>query len=164
MTWAVPPVARDQLVLFQESLEELIPDDHLVRVLDEILRSLDWSRFEAEYHGRLGARPVHPRVLTSIILYGHLTRVRSSRQLEAALWCRVDFRWLAEGWQLDHSTISIFRKQFAELVSGINTQFGLLAYQMGVTTLTQFGFDGTRLKASNSRSRIVEVEKLGDRA
>jgi transposase len=162
MSWAVPPVARDQLALFETSLDEVIPEDHLVRVLDEILRALDWREFEAKYHGTLGARPVHPRVLASIILYGHLTRVRSSRQLEAALWCRVDFRWLAEGEPLDHSTISIFRKQFAELLLGINTQFGLLAHQMGVTTLTQFGFDGTRLRASNARSRKVAVDKLDE--
>ena len=90
MTWAV---AREQLVLFPTLLDEVVPQDHLVRVLDEILRALDWSEFEAEYHGTLGARPIHPRVLASVILYGHLTRVRSSRQLEAALWCRVDFRW-----------------------------------------------------------------------
>ena len=144
MTWAMPPVAREQLVLFPTSLDEVVPQDHLVRVLDEILRALDWSEFEAKYHGRLGAQPIHPRVLTSVILYGHLTRVRSSRQLEAALWCRVDFRWLAEGEQVDHSTLSNFRKNFADLLLGIITQFGLLAHQMGVTSLTQFGFDGTR--------------------
>ena len=149
MTWAVPPVARDQMVLFPSSLDDVIPEEHLVRDLDAILRSLDWSKFEEKYHGTLGARPVHPRVLSSIIIYGHLTRVRSSRQLEGALWCRLDFRWLAEGEQLDHSTLSIFRKQFADLLLGINTQFGLLAHQMGVTSLTQFGFDGTRLRASN---------------
>lgn len=162
MTWAVPPVDREQLVLFPTSLDEVIPEDHLVRVVDEILRALDWSKFEAEYHGRLGARPIHPRVLAAVILYGHLTRVRSSRQLEAALWCRVDFRWLAEGWQIDHSTLSIFRKDFGELLKGINVQFGVLAYQLGVTTLTQFGFDGTRLRASNARQRSVAVEKLGE--
>lgn len=162
MTWAVPPMDREQLVLFASSLDEVIPDDHLVRVLDEILRSLDWTQFEHEYHGTLGARPMHPRVLASVILYGHLTRVRSSRQLEAALWCRLDFRWLAEGFQIDHSTLSIFRKQFAELLRGINTQFGVLAYQMGVSTLTQFGFDGTRLRASNARQRTVAVAKLDE--
>ena len=63
---------------------------------------------------------------------------------------------------MDHSTISIFRQQFADLLKGINTQFGLLAYQLGVTTLTQFGFDGTRLRASNSRSRIVAVAQLDE--
>lgn len=162
MAWAMPPVAREQLVLFPTLLDEVVPQDHLVRVLDEILRALDWSEFEAEYHGTLGAKPVHPRVLSSIILYGHLTRVRSSRQLEAALWCRVDFRWLAEGEQVDHSTLCHFRKDFAELLRGISTQFGLLAHQMGVTSLTQFGFDGTRLRASNARSRTVKVEKLDE--
>ena len=162
MIWAEPPMARDQLVLFPSSLEEVIPEDHLVRDLDAILRSLDWSKFEAQYHGSLGARPVHPRVLASIIIYGHLTRVRSSRQLEAALWVRVDFRWLAEGEQLDHSTLSNFRKDFADLLLGINTQFGLLAYEMGVTSLTQFGFDGTRLRASNARSKKVLVSKLDE--
>ena len=162
MTWAVPPVARDQMVLFPSSLDDVIPEEHLVRDLDAILRSLDWSKFEEKYHGTLGARPVHPRVLSSIIIYGHLTRVRSSRQLEGALWCRLDFRWLAEGEQLDHSTLSIFRKQFADLLLGINTQFGLLAHQMGVTSLTQFGFDGTRLRASNARSKKVLVEKLDE--
>ena len=136
MTWAVPPVDREQLVLLASSLEEVILEDHLVRVVDEILRSLDWSKLEAEYHGWLGARPIHRRVLASVIFYGHLTRVRSSRQLAAALWCRVDFRWLAEGWQVDHSTLSNFRQDFAELLRGINVPFGLLAYQLGVTTLT----------------------------
>ena len=48
MTWAVPPVDREQLVLFPTSLDDVIPEDHLVRVVDEILRSLDWSKFEAE--------------------------------------------------------------------------------------------------------------------
>ena len=68
MTWAMPPVARDQWVLFESMLEEVIPEDHLVRVLDEIVRSLDGGPFEAKSHGTLGARPVPPRVLASVIL------------------------------------------------------------------------------------------------
>ena len=45
---------RDQLVLFAESLEARIPEDHPVRVLDEILDRLDWSDWESEYHGAFG--------------------------------------------------------------------------------------------------------------
>lgn len=74
MTWAMPPVGREPLVLFPTALEEVVPQDHLVRVLAEILRALDWSEFEVKYHRQLGARPIHPRVLTSVILHGHLTR------------------------------------------------------------------------------------------
>ena len=101
-------------VLFPSKLDEVVPQEHLVRNLDAILRELDWSEFEAKYHGTLGARPVHPRVLTSIILYGHLTRILSSRPLEAALWLRVDFRWLAEGEQLDEIQKEL-RQTFLEL-------------------------------------------------
>src|SRR5882672_9949060 len=36
MTWAMPPMDREQLVLFTTSLDEVIPEDHLVRVVDEI--------------------------------------------------------------------------------------------------------------------------------
>ena len=162
MTWAMPPVERSQLVLFTTTLDDIIPQGHLVRSLDQIFRAFDGSPFEQRYHGRLGARPVHPRVLASIICYGYLTRVRSSRQLEAALWTRVDFRWLAEGFQIDHSTLAIFRKDSETLLRAINTQFGLMAYQMGVTTLSQFGFDGTRLRASNARSRMIDVDKLDE--
>ncbi len=63
---------------------------------------------------------------------------------------------------MDHSTLSIFRQQFGELLKSINVPFGVLAYQLGVTTLTQFGFEGTRLRASNARQRSVAVEKLGE--
>ena len=160
MTWAMPPVERNQLVLFETKLDDVIPEDHLVRFVDVILRGLDWSKFEQTYHGTLGARPVHPRVLASIIIYGQFTRVRSSRQMEAALWVRLDFKWLAEGFRIDHSTLSIFRTRFDTLLKGINTQFGIQAFQMGMTTLTQFGFDGTRIKASNARSRMVAVDEL----
>ncbi len=58
----------EQLVLFPTALEEVVPADHLVRVVDEILRSLDGTKFEAAYHGTLGARPIPPRVLAAVIL------------------------------------------------------------------------------------------------
>ena len=79
MTGAMPPVERKQLVLFETTLDDVIPEDHLVRFVDVILRDIHWSKFEQTYHGTLGARPVHPRVLASIIIYGQFTRVRSSR-------------------------------------------------------------------------------------
>jgi transposase len=71
--------------------------DHNVRLLDDILDRMDWSPWEAGYRGRLGQPPIPPRVLTGAILYGLLTRIRSSRRLEEALSVRLDFMWLVEG-------------------------------------------------------------------
>ena len=54
MNWAVPPEPRDQLVLFPSKLDEVVPQEHLVRDLDAILRELDWSEFKRSITGRWG--------------------------------------------------------------------------------------------------------------
>ncbi len=86
---------RDQLVLFEESLESRIPEDHPVRVLDEILNRLDWSDWESEYHGAFGQPPIHPSVLCKVLLFAMIRRIRSSRQIEYNLRHSIDFIWLA---------------------------------------------------------------------
>jgi len=85
MKWAMPPVGRQQMTLFSGSLDDIVPADHRVRTVDQILRGLDWSRFEAKYCDQLGQPAIHPRVIASNILYGHMVRIRSSRGLEVAL-------------------------------------------------------------------------------
>src|SRR5574341_186698 len=110
--WQKAPVPRDQLVLFATTLEARIPDDHPVRLMDEILAAYDWSRWETAYHGRRGQPPIPPRVLASVILYGYTRHIRSSRQLEYAVGHNIDFIWLAEGRSLDHSTLCEFRTRF----------------------------------------------------
>ena len=106
--WAKAPQVRGQRVLFTTRLDEVIGAEHPVRVLDEILSRIDWSPWEAGYDLTRGQPPIHPRVLASVILYGLLTRIRSSRVLEEALCVRLDFRWLAEGRTIDHTTLSEF--------------------------------------------------------
>ena len=102
---------RDQIVLFATSLEERIPDDHPVRLLDEILDQLDWSDWEAEYHGALGQPPIHPSVLAKTLLFALIRRIRSSRQIEYNLHHSIDFMWLASGRTIDHVTLSEFRRK-----------------------------------------------------
>src|SRR5688572_18496279 len=108
--WARAPQDRDQLVLFTTRLDDALPPEHVVRLLDDILSRLDWSKWEACYHGRLGQPPIHPRIVAGVLLYGLLTRIRSSRALEEALTVRVDFRWLVAGRSIDHTTLSEFRR------------------------------------------------------
>ena len=41
MKWSMPPVGREQMVLFSSSIDEIVPLDHRVRTVDLILRGLD---------------------------------------------------------------------------------------------------------------------------
>ena len=77
-----PPENRNQIVLFPEKLDDAISPDHPVRLLDDILRRIDWSAWEAKYVLVRGQPPIHPRVIASVILYGILKRIRTTRALE----------------------------------------------------------------------------------
>ena len=61
--WAPAPEKREQVVLFAKRLDEAVRPDHPVRLLDVILGQVNWTKWEARYHGRLGQPPIHPRVL-----------------------------------------------------------------------------------------------------
>jgi transposase len=160
MEWAKSGLSRDQLVLFPSRLDEAIEPDHQVRLLDDILRRLDWSKWEGLYARLRGQPPIHPRILASVIIYGLMTRIRSSRSLEEALQVRLDFQWLVEGFRIDHTTISEFRRKHAQELKDIFVQIGLLARQAGWLSLDKLAFDGTRMRANNRRSGARTPEQL----
>ncbi|QDS89949.1 Transposase DDE domain protein [Rosistilla ulvae] len=160
MGWAQPKENREQLVLFAEKLDDAVPIEHPVRTIDAMLGKIDWSNWEASYDLTKGQPPIHPRVIAGVILYGLLKRVRTSRALEEALQFRLDFRWLAEGRSIDHSTIARFRTSNAGAIGDLFVQIGLIAQQMGHLTLRSLGYDGTRLRASNRRSGTRTPDEL----
>lgn len=160
MEWATAPQKREQLVMFPKRLDEAIEPGHVVRLLDEILSRIDWSGWEAEYDLTRGQPPIHPRVKAGVILYGLLTRIRSTRMLEESLSVRIDSMWLAEGRQIDHTTISKFRVKNAARLKDLFVQVGLVAREMEWLTLETLAFDGTRLRANNRRSGTRTPERL----
>lgn len=160
MDWAKSPEDRDQMVLFPSRLDDAIGKDHNVRLLDDILGRLDWSKWEIGYDLRRGQPPIHPRILASVILYGLLTRIRSSRALEEALQVRLDFRWLVEGRSIDHTTISEFRRKNADALKDTFVQIGLVAREMGWLPLETLAFDGTRMRANNRRTGTRTPDQL----
>lgn len=160
MDWAKAPESREQGILFPERLNEAIAGDHTVRLLDEILSRLDWTAWEAQYERRLGQPPIHPRVLASVILYGVLKRILSSRALEEALQVRLDFRWLAEGRSIDHTTLSEFRRKHGAALQKLFVQIGMVAREIGCLPLETLAFDGTRVRANNRRSGTRKQERL----
>lgn len=147
-----PVLSRDQLVLFPEKLDQVIPADHPVRLLDEILQRVDWTPWEQLYDRERGQPPIHPRVVAGAILYGILHRILSSRALEDALQVRNDFRWLAVGRSIDHTTICKFRQKNSDALKSLFVQIGLIARELGHLPLQSLGFDGTRMRANNRRT------------
>lgn len=151
---------RQQAMLFYPTLDQSISDNHPVRLLDEILRGLDWSAWEGEYDGQKGQPPIPPWVIAAVILYGMMRRIRSSRQLEYACGHNLDFMWLAEGRRIDHTTFCKFRTKFQGPLKDLFKQVGRLAMTMGLVQLVELAFDGTRVKADASRLHTWTAERV----
>lgn len=149
--WSEAPLVRQQMALFSPTLDAMISPDDPVRLVDEILAGCDWSAWEAEYHGARGQPPIHPRILAAAILYGLCRGLRSTRKLEEACCYRLDFLWLVEGRQIDYSTFAKFRTHFGAQLKLLFRELGRLAMNLGLVRLGEVAFDGTRVKANNSR-------------
>ena len=161
--WAKPKLDRTQIVLFSPTLEETIPQDHPVRLVDEILRECDWSQWERHYCLAIGQPPIHPRVMAGAILYGLTVGVRTSRRLEDACANRLDFMWLVEGRVIDHSTFCNFRSDFSGELKGLFRQVVRVAMGMGMVNLSCVALDGTRIKANSSRHGTSSAERIEQR-
>ncbi len=158
--WAAPVAPREQLLLLASSFDDQIPAGHPIRLLDAVLDELDWTAWEARYHGFRGQPPIHPRLLAGAILYGLMRKVRSSRDLEEATSNRLDFIWLLEGRTVDHSTFAGFRNRFGEELKTLNRDIAKAICQRGRRALLSLVIDGTRLRANSDRHGARTAQAL----
>lgn len=161
--WQKAPMARDQLVLIQTTLEDRIPSDHPVRMLDEILQRIDWTDWENTYDRKIGQPPIHPGILCRVLLYAFIRKTRSSRAIEYAIRHSIDFMWLVSGRSIDHATISDFRRKHLTQIKAVHRQMIRTAVEMGVARLSDLCIDGTRIQANANRYKtwtVARVEKL----
>ena len=165
--WAKPTRPREQIVMFAPSLDDVIAQDHAVRHMENVLGEVEWTAWEARYHGHRGQPPIHPRLVAGAILYGLMQGIRSSRKLEDATRNRIDFMWFLQGLTIDHSTFAAFRTTFSEELKSLFRQISFMAVQRSMTTLLEVALDGTRVRAWSARdgSRTGKgLEKLLEEA
>jgi hypothetical protein len=80
-------------LLLLPNLEELIPEDHLVHVVNLVNDELDLERILNEYIGD-GTSSYHPRMMLKVLMYTYTQKVNSSRQITKGLWENVNFMWM----------------------------------------------------------------------
>ncbi|WP_379141792.1 transposase [Paenibacillus sp. sgz500992] len=93
----------DQLYLPMD-LEEDIPQNHLVCVVNAAVNRLDDAIFDAVYPGG-GRDSYHPKMLTKVIIYAYTQRIYSSRQIAKAVRENIPFMWLAGRQRPDFRTL-----------------------------------------------------------
>lgn len=154
--------ARNQGTLFPATLEELIPADHVCRVIDAFvsrleMEALGFLRAEAAETGRPG---YDPRDLLKLYLYGYLHQLRSSRRLEGECRRNVELMWLLGRLVPDHKSIAEFRRMHRDAVSAAGAELIRFARAAGLVRGEWVAIDGSKFRAVSSSQSVHERRAL----
>jgi len=149
---------RYQGTLFPVLLDDLVPGDHVCRVVDAFVNglkmaALGFERAEAADTGRPG---YDPRDLLKLYLYGYLNQIRSSRRLEAECHRNVELMWLLGRLCPDHKSIAEFRRLHREAVSAAGAELIRFARNCGLIRGEWIAIDGSKFRAVASIDSVPE--------
>ena len=142
--------SREQVRFETRCLDDLVPPDAFVRMLDAILDALDLSQFEAEHPGG-GRPPYHPRLLCKLLLFGQCVSVRSAREISRRIERDNHFMWLAHEVVVDHETLSEFRRDHSKQLRQLFKQVARIGVELGLARMEHVSLDGTKLAAHTGR-------------
>ena len=146
---------QSQPMLIPLNLEEMIPGDHLVRQVEEIINRVDTSALDKQYKGG-GTSAYHPVMLLKVVLYAYSQRIFSSRRIAKALRENIHFLWLSRMNQPDFRTVNRFRGVILrETVENIFTQLVEELINLGLVDLEQYFVDGTKMEANANKYSFV---------
>jgi transposase len=157
------PYNQHQGYLIPPSVDDLIPQDHLVRMVNEIIDELNLEGRFKKYQKGGGASRYHPVMMTKLFVYGYITKICSSRMLAKAARENVMFMWLSGSQRPDFRTLNDFR---GKLLKGAMEEIFVTAVKMLAAKkyikLENYFVDGTKVESASGRYTFVwkkSVEK-----
>lgn len=154
--------SRHQATLFPERLDELIPADHPVRVVDAFVDSLDLATlgFAQTEPAATGRPPYHPGDLLKLYVYGYLNQIRSSRRLERESQRNVELLWLLNRLCPDFKTIANFRRANREALIGVCRTFTRFCREQALFGAELVAIDGSKFRAAASRKAVYTAKRI----
>lgn len=153
---------RKQNILLPPSLDELVPENHMVRVVDAVIDRLDISDILSTYRGG-GNSAFNPKMMLKVLVFAYLSNVYSSRRIEELLKRDIYFMWLAGMKRPDFRTINYYRgKRLKDGFDAVFTQVVQLLHEEGFVSLKVQYIDGTKIESVANKYTFVwrgSVEK-----
>jgi len=148
--------------LFPVMLDDLVPEDHSVRVIDAFVIALDLTElgFEKTQPAATGRPPYDPADLLRLYLYGYLNQVRSSRRLERECARNVEVMWLLNRLAPDHKTISDFRRVNGVAFKAVCRSFVRFCAEAALLGGEWVAIDGSKFQAVASKRAVLTAAKL----
>lgn len=143
------PYSQENLQL--PPLEQLIPANHLVRIVNKVLDELDLcDELEARYKGG-GTSAYNPLMLLKVLVYGYCVKVYTSRKLEQGVNQDIMFMWLSGLQKPDHRTINNFRKEMKDSIDEIFSEVLQYLLKEKYLKLENMFVDGSKFAADANK-------------
>jgi len=140
---------QDQNFLLPPSLDEFVPDDHGVRIINDVVDAMDLSLLLDKYEGG-GAPAYHPVMMLKVIIYAYSLGIYSSRRIARELKTDTAFMFLSGLQYPDFRTICFFRAKHADVLPELYVEVVRLCASLGMVGLGHIAIDGTKLRANAS--------------
>ncbi len=162
---------RVESLFYYFRLEDQIPEDHLLRLLDHYVDFSFVRERLKSFYSSTGRPSIDPEVLLRLLLVGYLYGITSERRLLEEVKMHLAYRWFTRlGFEQeipDHSTFpknrhgrfrqsGVFREVFEEIVRR--------CLEAGLVEGQNLAVDGTMVGANASRQSRVPREQLKEAA
>lgn len=146
---------QHQLPVFPLDISEMIPQGHLVRIINSVVDDIPLDVF-AQAFQNIGQPPYHPRMMMKVIIYSYATKLYSSRKIEKALLQDITFMWIAGMQKPDHNTINRFRGDyFKDILEDVFTNVLDFLFGQGYIRFEHYFVDGTKVEANAGKYTYV---------
>lgn len=145
---AFKPYQQHQLKLIPIDLEALIPESHMVRVVDRAIEKMNTNPLFDRYPGG-GTSAYNPVMMLKVIVYAYADKIYSSRKIAKATRENINFMWLTGNVQLDFMTINRFRSERLKgIIDNIFTEVVDLLLREEYIKFESYFLDGTKIEAN----------------
>ena len=159
---------QDQL-FYQANLEHLVPEDHLLRYIDQVLDLSTLRDYLAPYYSHTGRPSVDPELMIRMLLIGYCFGIRSERRLCEEVQVNLAYRWFCrlslEDKVPDHSTFSKARHgrfRESETLRHVFEQVVERCIDRGLVGGSGFAIDASLIKADVNWRRVLERDDDDD--
>jgi transposase len=154
---------REQVRLVPMALDELIPPDHDVRFVWDLVSGWDLARFLDSIRARGDApgRPAtDPRILITLWVYASIRGVSTGRELARLCEESHPYRWICGGVSVNYHTLDDFRVGHGDAVNDLLTQMLAVLIQSAAVTVERIAQDGTRVRVGAGSKSFKKRETL----
>jgi transposase len=144
-------------MLFPKSIDDYVPENHLSRMISNIVEQLDTKNIEDKY-SPLGQNTYPPKIMIKLLFYGYAIGERSGRKIASKCETDTAYIYLAQMYKPDFRTINDFRKNNLEELSQYFIDILRRCKELGLISVGQMNIDGTKIKASAANRRTKTKE------